>query len=158
MWRVPAMTQSPFSAQAQPRIDELMARFLNQQAADRAAGIPEPTVSEIEPYEAAFAPAVEPRTALDEAVTALKLCAPDGGLANVAMPPDGPSLVTNAGPHFAAPLAAGGFPQLLRDLPGLLRAEKKAALLAEGTPVNVPSLIRWTNLAAEKGRLPDALV
>src|SRR5438445_1803292 len=118
------MTQDPFSGQPQPRIEDLMARFLTQQAKDRAAGIPEPAVGEIEPYEAAFAPAVEPRTALDEAVMALKLFAPDGGLANVVMPPEWASLVATDGEHFAVPLAAGGFPQLLRDLPTLLRIEK----------------------------------
>src|SRR5438270_11404826 len=131
------MTQNPLSGQAQPRIEDLMARFLSQQAEDRAAGVPEPPVGEVEPYEAAFAPAVEPRTALDEAVMALKLFAPDGGLANVAMPPDWASLVAADGEHFAVPLAAGGFPQLLRDLPTLLRAEKKADLLDRGSPVSV---------------------
>src|SRR5205814_3339036 len=109
-------------------------------------------------YEAAFAPAVEPRTALDEAVMALKLFAPDGGLANVAMPPDWASLVATDGAHFAVPLAAGGFPQLLRDLPALLRAEKRSELLAEGSSVSVPGLVRWANDAAEKVRLPQALV
>jgi hypothetical protein len=150
------MTQNPFSAQ--PKIEDLMARFLNQQAEDRAAGVPELPVGEIEAYEAAFAPAVEPRTALDEAVMALKLFAPDGGLAHVAMPPDWATLVTTESAHFAIPLAAGGFPQLLRDLPALIRAEKKADLLDKGSPVNVSGLVRWANDAADGVRLPQALV
>jgi hypothetical protein len=152
------MTQNPLSGRAQPRIEDLMARFLTRQAEDRAAGIPEPPVGEVEPHEAAFTPAVEPRTALDEAVVALKLCAPDGGLASIAMPPDWANLVAADGGHFAVPLAAGGFPQLLRDLPALLRAEKRSTLLVEGSPVGVPSLVRWANDAAEKVRLPQALV
>ena len=74
------------------------------------------------------------------------------------MPPDWATLVTADGAHFAVPLAAGGFPQLLRDLPALLRAERRSSLLAEGSPVSVPALVRWADDAAEKVRLPQALV
>ena len=37
-------------------------------------------------------------------------------------------------------------------------AEKRSALLAEASPVTVPGLVRWSNDAAEKVRLPQALV
>ncbi|HEV3144636.1 MAG TPA: hypothetical protein VGZ47_12175, partial [Gemmataceae bacterium] len=56
---------------AQPKLSELMARFLNQQAQDRKAGLPEMPVGEVELYEAAFAPQVEPKTAWEEATAAL---------------------------------------------------------------------------------------
>ena len=152
------MTQNPSAAPSQPRIEDLMARFLRQQADERAAGVPELPAGEIEPYEAAFAPTVEPRTALDEAVMALKLFSPDAGLANVAMPPDWATLASTSETHFAVPLACGSYPQLLRDLPALIRAEKKASLLTQGPPVGVPRLIEWANHAAEKCLLPQSLV
>ena len=44
------MTQNPVTNQ--PKIEDLMARFLNQQAEDRTAGVPELPASEIEAYEA----------------------------------------------------------------------------------------------------------
>jgi hypothetical protein len=153
-----AMAQNPNHETAQPRIEELMARFLKQQADDRGAGIPELPVGEVEPYEAAFAPPVEPRTALEEAAVALKLLSRESVASAMTMPPDWSTLAASSESLFAIPLASGSFPQLLRDLPALIRAERKSSLRREQSPVSVSALARWARVAAEKHHVPQALM
>jgi hypothetical protein len=141
-----------------PGIEHLLTTFLNRQAEDRAVGLPELPVGEVEPYEAAFAPMVEPRVAFDEAVAALQLLdiAPDRSSMNP--PPDWSALVTGAGSLAALAFAAGNFPQLVRDLPALVRSEQRSDLLKKvSARTEVPALARWTVDAAAKGYYPQCL-
>ena len=70
-----------------PGIGDLMSRYLAQQAEARGSGIGEFPVNEVEPYEAAAFPLVEPRTAWDEAVAAVRLLDPDNARMNITPPP-----------------------------------------------------------------------
>ncbi|MFL5341207.1 MAG: hypothetical protein ACJ8F7_13755 [Gemmataceae bacterium] len=143
---------------SQPRIQDLLTGFLNRQAEDRAAGLTALPVGEVEPYEAAFAPMVEPRVAFDEAIAALKLLDIDHGSASMNAPPDWSTLVSGAGSLVALAFAAGNFPQLVRDLPALLRSERRSDMLkVETAGTDTPALTRWAREAGAKGRYPQCL-
>src|SRR5439155_15206872 len=123
-----------------------------------AAGLPELPVGEVEPYEAAFAPMVEPRVAFDEAIAALQLLDIAHDKSSTPPPPDWSTMVTGVGSFAALAFAAGNFPQLVRDLPALVRSEHRSDLLQTATaPAESPALTRWATEACAKGRYPQCL-
>ena len=141
-----------------PRIDQLLTKFLNRQVEDRAAGLSELPVGEVELHEAAFAPMIEPRVAFDEAVAALQLLDIAPNRSNMTPPPDWSALVTGAGSLAALAFAAGNFPQLVRDLPALVRSERRSELLKKvAARSETPALARWTTEAGANGRYPQCL-
>jgi tetratricopeptide (TPR) repeat protein len=140
-----------------PRLEELMSGFLRRQAAARAAGLAELPLGEVEPYEAAFAPVVEPRVAWNDALSALKLLDRENGKIEFNAPADWSSLVAANDSVAAVTYAAGHFPQLLRDLPALIEAPRRPNPDKSAEPVSVPSLITWTTEAAARGRWPQVL-
>jgi tetratricopeptide (TPR) repeat protein len=143
---------------AQPRIDELMTRFLACQVEDRTTGLPELPLGEVEPYEAAFAPMVEPRVAFDEAVAALAMLDGDRQKPGIMPPPEWSALVSGAGSLTALAFAAGNFPQMVRDLPALVRSERRSDLFkAETAGAETPTLTRWARDAAAKANYPQCL-
>src|SRR5262245_8014610 len=111
-----------------PKIPDLMARYLAQQAQARAAGIAELPVNEVEPYEAAAFPLVEPRAAWEEATAAIRRLDPEKGRLSVKPPADWSSLVAGLDSTAAVALAAGNFPQMVRDLPTLIRSHRRSEL------------------------------
>src|SRR6476646_1178040 len=121
---------------AQPDLAALTARFLGRQSAAHAAGLAVAVPGDVEPYEAVPVQAVDPRQAWDEATAVL---AHFGGQAKMGKAPvDGPQLVAAQPSHTGLAFAAGNFPQLVRDLAPLYRAESLAALpMPEGEPVAV---------------------
>src|SRR5260370_9694622 len=140
-----------------PQIDELLERFVNRQAEGRAAGWPELPVGEVEPYEAAFAPMVEPRVAFDEAIAALQLLdiAPDRS--SITPPPDWSTMVTGAGSFAALAFAAGNFPQLVPDLPALVPSQRPPRLPPTTTaPAPPPALPPCGNQTGAPRRRPHS--
>src|SRR5262249_16156461 len=101
---------------AQPKLAELMTRFLNQKAQDRKAGGPEMAVDEVELHEAAFAPQVEPRTAWEEAMAALRLLGPEKASFGNSLPPGWTAFIQHPASVPAVVFAAGNYPQLIRNL------------------------------------------
>ncbi len=144
---------------AHPNIGELMARYLENQTKARGAGVGEMPVYEVEPYEAAAFPLVEPRTAWDEAVAAVRLLDPEMARLNIAPPSDWSSLISGLDPIAAISFAAGNFPQLVRDLPALIRTARRSELQPKPTAaLDGSSLESWAVRVAKKGLLPDTLI
>lgn len=153
-WGLLAMTPTP----QQPSLAELLSKFVVRQAADRACGITVPPVNDVQPYEAAFAPLVEPRSAWQEATLALRLLGGEGPEWKFAPPPDWAALVAAPEGSAAVAFAAGSFPQLVKDLPALTRSRDRASLRpmprAEFPATN---LCRWVDQALQNQVFPQAL-
>ena len=79
-----------------PPLADLLARFLARHAEARAAGIPEVPINEVEPYEVAAFPMVEPRAAWTEAGQALQLLDTEKAPVRVTPPVDWASIPRNA--------------------------------------------------------------
>lgn len=110
------MTRNTTNPNAQPTLADLMARFLATRS-DAATAAVEPATGEVEPYEVAAGFRVDPRTAWTDAVSAL---IPAAGTPKTPLPNDWANLVVQPAPAFAVPMAAGNFPQRVRDLQPLL--------------------------------------
>ena len=122
-----------------PRLDELMARYLANRQVDANAVLP---TSEVEAYEAVPAQAVDPRQAWDGACDALT------GLANVKklakLPTGWATLVGGMESHTGLPMAAGNFPQLVRDLLPLIKAKSLNSMPKSNFAVaDVAGLSSW---------------
>jgi hypothetical protein len=136
-----------------------MSRYLAQQAEARGAGIGEFPVNEVEPYEAAAFPLVEPRTAWDEAVAAVRLLDPENARLDLSPPADWSGVISGLDSISALSFASGNFPQLVRDLPVLIRSARRSELQPKCLPaVDGSSLESWAKQVARKGELPNALV
>jgi hypothetical protein len=142
-----------------PPLAELLARFLARQAEARMAGIPEAPINEVEPYEAAAFPMVEPRSAWNEAVHALQLLDSEKAAVRVTPPADWAALVIAPVSLAALPFAGGNFPQLVRDLPALIRAPRRSELQPKSQPpMPASGLDGWATQAIRKRQYPDALL
>ncbi len=142
-----------------PPIADLLARFLARQADARNAGIPETPVNEVEPFEAAAFPMVEPRTAWSEAVQAVQMLDPQSVAANVKPPADWAGMVSTPLELLAVPFAAGNFPQLVRDLPTLIKTAKRSELQPKSPAANTAGgLESWASQAIRKREFPAALM
>src|SRR5689334_20487436 len=104
----------------QPPLADLMARYLNGQWAAHATGLAAVPPADVEPYEAVPVQAVDPRQAWDEATTTLVQF---GGAKSGKASRDWPQLVAAQPSQTGLAFAAGNFPQLVRDLAPLYRAE-----------------------------------
>jgi hypothetical protein len=118
----------------QPPLADLLARYLNGQLAAHAAGLAAVPPGDMEPYEAVPVQVVDPRQAWDEATAVLGQF---GAKAKAGIAPaDWPSLVAAQASQTGLAFAAGNFPQLVRDLAPLYRAESLAALpVPDGPPI-----------------------
>src|SRR6476660_8749820 len=133
----------------QPPLADLLARYLSGQSAAHATGLAAVPPADVEPYEAVPVQAVDPRQAWDEATAAL---ARFGGTKAGKAPRDWPQLVAAQPSQTGLAFAAGNFPQLVRDLAPLYRAESLAALpVPDGEPVAVSSV-------GTEDSLPQALL
>jgi tetratricopeptide (TPR) repeat protein len=141
----------------QPKLADLMTRFINQHAKDRQDGLPEMPIGEVELHEAAFAPQVEPRTAWEEATVALRMLAPKSDSAASSVPPGWANLVQHPASVPAVAFAAGNYPQLIRDLPELIRTRPRAALLQANNNYDVTGIDSWTARAIEKKNIVSAI-
>ncbi len=134
---------------AQPTIESLMVRFLatRSDAATAAVGHGE---SEVEPHEVAAGFRVDPRAAwLDATATIIT-----GGNAPppaVQLPTDWAALVAQPAAAFAVPMAAGHFPQRVKDLHPLLAKFEPAELRPTGTQPATPGFGALRNWIAKNG-------
>src|SRR5205085_7663093 len=112
---------------------------------------------EVEPYEAVPVQAVDPRHAWDEATAVL---VEFGGQVKAGKAPaDWPQLVAAQPSHAGLAFAAGNYPQLVRDLVPLYRAESLAGLpLADGPAVSGTRVDTWAEAAARAGSFPQVLM
>src|SRR5262249_50151146 len=143
---------------AQPKLAELMTRFLNRKAQDRKAGWPEMPVDEVELHEAAFAPQVEPRTAWEEPMAALRLLGPEKASFGNSLPPGWPAFMQHPGSVPGVVFAAGNYPQLIRDLPELIRTQPRAGLLHSQADYDVSGVESWASQAASRNNPVSAMM
>ena len=121
---------------APPSIAELTDRMLKATAAE-SFDTAEP---EVEPYEVLNGFRTDPRTAYVDAVAALKLL---GDTSPIALPPEWAGYVQHLGAAVAVPLAAGRFPQQVKDLASMLDADAKHTPVRPTEAVGFHSLRSW---------------
>ena len=144
----------------QPSPAELLAGYLRRQQEAHAAGLAAPDLGgEVVPYEAGPVQPIDARTAWDEATAAVRLLAPSQPAKGWQPPPDWPGLVSGQEPAAALALALGNFPQLVRDLHLLLRAERPPDLRpAAVRPTCAPGLLDWAGKVSAKRQYPQTLL
>jgi hypothetical protein len=111
-----------------PNLNDLMAGFLARQQADRGMGVEPTATGEVEAFEAVPAQAVDPRLAWDAANEVLAYLVPSAS-AVAKMPAGWSQLVASLDSLCALPMAVGHFPQAVRDLLPLVRAEQLSNLV-----------------------------
>ena len=127
---------------APPSIAELTDRMLKTQVEPLDAAEPE-----VEPYEVLNGFRTDARTAYVDAVAALKLLGETA--VPTALPPEWAGYVQNMGPAVAVPLAAGRFPQQVRDLAAVLDPDAKHTPSRPAEAVGFNSLRSWVKKQTE---------
>jgi hypothetical protein len=137
----------------------LLTTYLERLRAAQAANLGiAPLKGEVMPYEAGPAQPADPRSAWEEALGALHLWGIQEGCRELPPPPNWPELVSEQEPLAAPALAAGNFPQLVRDLPSLLRAARLSDLRPRGgRPLGSAALSAWAESQAAAGAGPRLL-
>src|SRR5437764_3006542 len=134
---------------AQPTIESLMVRFLANRL-DAAAAAVETGESEVEPYEVAAGFRVDPRAAWLDATAPITT----GGNAPppaVQLPNEWAALVAQPAAAFAVPMAAGHFPQRVKDLQPLLAKFDPAELRPSGSQPATPGFPGLRNWLVKNG-------
>lgn len=129
-------TPTPFG---QPTLEDLMVRFLAARS-DAACAAVESSEGEVEPHEVAAGFRVDPRAAWTDARQAFTPGAQAPGSPATPLPADWASLVNQPASTFAVPMAAGHFPQRVRDLQPLLTRFNPAELRPDGSQPALPGL------------------
>ncbi|HEV3145865.1 MAG TPA: hypothetical protein VGZ47_18390, partial [Gemmataceae bacterium] len=88
---------------------------------------------------------------------ALRLLGPKTSPTN-SLPPGWAALVQHPASVPAVTFAAGSYPQLVRDLPELIRTHPRARLLQLHTSYDVTGIDTWATRAAEKKNIVSAFV
>lgn len=133
------MTRNTANASCQPTLDDLMVRFLASRS-DAAAAAVEPAEGEVVPHEVATGFRVDPRAAWTDATTAIDPGAQSPGMPVVPLPNDWATVVNQLGTAFAVPMAAGNYPQQVRDLHPLLTKFAVDELRPNGSQLPFPGL------------------
>lgn len=139
----------PTNPNAQPTIEDLMVRFFASRS-DAAAAAVETGESEVEPHEVAAGFRVDPRAAWLDATAAIAT----GGNAPppaVQLPTEWAALVSQPAAAFAVPMAAGHFPQRVKDLQPLLVKFSPAELRPSGTQAATPGFSGLRTWLAKTG-------
>ena len=97
----------------QPTLTDLMVRFLATRSDAATMAAVEPASGDVEPHEVAAGFRVDPRTAWTDAIAATHAAAP--------IPSEWSSFVNQPSAAFAVAMAAGNFPQRVKDLHPLLK-------------------------------------
>jgi len=116
----------------------------------------EPASGEVEPHEVAAGFRVDPRAAWTDAIFAIHL-AP----ASSPTPNDWSSLVNQPNATYAVPLAAGNFPQRVKDLHPLIHQFNASELRPSATAAATPgfsTLRTWIESEAKKGSAESVLL
>src|SRR5437588_1804632 len=112
---------------AQPSLSDLLARYLARQADACAVGAAA-GADEVTPYEAGPVQPIDPKLAWDEALAVFALAQPPVSIRSWKAPPTWSNLVASHEPVVALALAAGNFPQLVRNFHMILQMTNLADL------------------------------
>jgi hypothetical protein len=141
----------------QPSLNEMFGKFLAKQAEAQAAGIAAPEAGDVVPFEAVPVQPVDAKLAWDEARAALGFY--DGNKVTLKAPTDWANLVSLHEPTAAVALAAGNFPQLVRDLHQLLQTSDRSALRPTGSrALPAPALAEWAEGVIPSRKYPQILL
>ena len=127
-----------------PKLDSLMARYLERRAEAEAIGIEAGDLSEVTPYEAGPVQPIDPKVAWEEALVALSVVGLKAKSAKA--PPGWVQLVGQNEPHVAIAFCVGNFPQLVRHFHLLLQKQTNP-LPAPGAAIDVPQFLEWAGQA-----------
>jgi hypothetical protein len=138
-----------------PVLADLLARYLSTRGTEG-----DTAVGEVEPFEVAAGPRVDPRAAWEDAHAAVQAQQPPSPLPlKLTAPADWPPLVFGREPIAALPFAAGNCPQMVRDLTPLLQAERLSALRPAAAKVTAPVGVQsWALEVARSGNIAEALL
>ena len=125
------MTRSIDNLLGQPSLEDLMVRFLANRS-DASAGAVEHVEGEVEPHEVAAGFRVDPRAAWTDATDTLARPDPKGAALS-ALPTEWATLVAQPSAAFAVAMAAGNFPQRVKDLQPLLTKFDPSELRPSGS-------------------------
>jgi hypothetical protein len=127
-----------------PSLTELFSRYLanaDLAAVDAQTGL-------VEPYDTGLPHSVDARLAWQGAQASLASVSEKG--ARLVQPAEWIPLVQARDSYFAVALAAGNYPQMLHDLPGLLQIEHLADLRTAPAPMHdLPDLSAWAERTAK---------
>ena len=142
------MTRPNNNTPSQPTLEDLMVRFFATRS-DAASAAVELGESEVEPYEVAAGFRVDSRAAwLDATATHTT----GGNAPPPAVPPtEWAALVAQPAAAFAVPMAAGHFPQRVKDLQPLLAKFNPAELRPSGSQTPTPGLVGLRTWIAKNG-------
>jgi tetratricopeptide (TPR) repeat protein len=145
---------------AQPGLEALLARYLEQQTDAHTLGLAAADTSgEVLPFEAAPVHPVDSRLAWEEAVAAVRYLSPGVETRSWQPPPHWANLVASHEPAVALPFCLGNFPQLVRNLHLLLHTPPLAEIPPETIrPVAVPALLEWKEEVSQKKQFPQLLL
>ncbi len=142
----------------QPKLADLMARYLQKQAEACAVGAAAGP-DEVTPYEAGPVQPIDPKLAWDEAQAVFALAEPAIRPRGWRAPPHWPALVAGHEPVVALALSAANFPQMVRNFHLILqRADLAAYRPQPGRPVPAPDLLPWAEDVAAQRQFPQTLL
>ena len=140
----------------QPKLSDLMSRFLENQATAQAAGLGMAAGGEVVPHEASPLQPIDPQTAWSAAIAAGSFIEP---ASSCQVPSQWSQLVAVHEPEVALPFCFGNFPQLLRSFHTILHKAKLSELRPKSArPIALPGLVDWAKQTAASGRKCDALI
>lgn len=148
------MTRTPETSNGQPSLADLMVRFLSTRSDASAGAVESVAEGEVEPFEVAAGFRVDPRAAwMDAAAYNPGVATP--GTPAVPLPTEWSNLVSQPATAFAVAMAAGNFPQRVRDFQPLLTKFDPAELRPSLSQTPIPTLSgmrTWIAREANSGK------
>jgi hypothetical protein len=144
----------------QPKLAELMTRYLDRQAGSHSAGLAAfDPAREVLPFDAGPVQPVDPRPAWEEAVACVPYFSAGVDVRSWQAPPDWPQLVAGQEPVVALAFCIGNYPQLMRDLHLILhKANPRDLVPIPGRPLALPGVDDWARQVAAQKRSPSMLI
>ena len=133
----------------QPSLNDLMVRFLATRSDAASWAAVEPSEGEVEPHEVAAGFRVDARAAWSEATISVEN-------SPKAPPSEWATLVGQPTAVFAVPMAAGNFPQRVKDLQPLLNRFEPSELRPSGEDAPSPGLSTLRTWVAREAKKPAA--
>jgi hypothetical protein len=144
------------NAHTPPSLDSLMARYLERQAEASELGLDTGSVGDVVPYDAGPVQPIDAKTALDEAIVALRMF---GITSKIKAPPGWVQLVARCEPQVAVPFGVGNFPQMVRDFHRLLHRSDALKPTEPGPALETtPEFLEWVEKIAAAPKFPQALL
>jgi tetratricopeptide (TPR) repeat protein len=143
----------------QPRLSELMSRYLTRQTEARLVGLARvDTAAEVMLHDAALLQSVDPRLAWEHGLAVLSFF--DGEARHeMPAPPGWAELVAAQEPAVSLALCASNYPQILSDLQPLRHtADWRMLRPAAARSIPSPGLLEWAKKCMRHGDFPRALM